>query len=218
MRSAPSRVTIVSPSTGATYAEPFAAQRVEIVGVVRLVELEHHVVADVDDVVDRAHAGRCEALTDPLRRRADVHTADHRAGEPRRSDRRRRSSTVACRVGAPLVGGDRGDTFGEGLRQAVRRPGGRRRDVPSNPAGCGSRRGRRRSPERDRAPRRTACREECRREGSRCRRGRRRAQARAPSTACRRSGCRGSASARSPVRRASPCRVWPAGRRRLPAC
>ena len=30
-------------------------------GVVRLAELEHHVVADVDDVVDRAHAGRGRA-------------------------------------------------------------------------------------------------------------------------------------------------------------
>ena len=59
-------------------AEAPAAERVEVVGVVRLVELEHHVVADVDDVVDRAHAGCREAAGDPVGRRGDVHAADAR--------------------------------------------------------------------------------------------------------------------------------------------
>ena len=61
VRSTPSSVVSVSPSRRRADAEPAAAERVEVVGVVRLAELEHHVVADVDDVVDRAHAGRRRA-------------------------------------------------------------------------------------------------------------------------------------------------------------
>ena len=61
---------------GAPDAEAVAAQRRQVVGVVGLAELEHHVVADVDDVVDRAHAGRGQALGHPRRRRADRHAVD----------------------------------------------------------------------------------------------------------------------------------------------
>ena len=48
-------------------AEAAAPERVEIVCVVRLVELEHHVVADVDDVADRAHAGGGQPAGHPRR-------------------------------------------------------------------------------------------------------------------------------------------------------
>ena len=45
-------------------------------GVHRLAELEHHVVCDVDYVVDRAHAGRLESLAHPLRRGFDFNVSD----------------------------------------------------------------------------------------------------------------------------------------------
>ena len=43
---------------------------------VRLAELEHHVVGDVDDRVDRAHAGGGQPLHEPARRRADRHVVE----------------------------------------------------------------------------------------------------------------------------------------------
>ena len=42
-----------------------------VVGVQRAAEVVHHVVRDVDDVRDRAHAGRLQARLEPQRRRAD---------------------------------------------------------------------------------------------------------------------------------------------------
>ncbi len=62
-------------------AEPTTAERVEVVGVVRLVQLEHHVVADVDDVADRAHPGGGEPALHPLGRLADLDAGDHRRRE-----------------------------------------------------------------------------------------------------------------------------------------
>ena len=91
-------------------AEAAAAQRRQVVGVVGLAELEHHVVADVDDVVDRAHPGRGEALGHPRRRRPDGDAADDGRREAaaavavddldrRRPGRRRRPSAPAASGG-----------------------------------------------------------------------------------------------------------------------
>ena len=46
---------------GQPHDETAAAERVEVVRMVRLVALEHDVVADVDDVVQRPHAGCTQA-------------------------------------------------------------------------------------------------------------------------------------------------------------
>ena len=51
----------------AAHPETAAAQRVEVVRVVGLVELEHDVVADVDDVVDRTHSRGSQTMCDPVR-------------------------------------------------------------------------------------------------------------------------------------------------------
>ncbi len=55
---------------GETDSEPSPAERLEVVGVVRLVEFQHHVVADVDDVADRTHAGGGESPRHPSPPRA----------------------------------------------------------------------------------------------------------------------------------------------------
>ena len=52
----------VSPGRGAADDERPAGQPLEVERVHRLAELEHHVVGDVDDVVDRADAGGLEPL------------------------------------------------------------------------------------------------------------------------------------------------------------
>ncbi len=57
------------------------AERREVVRVIRLVELEHHVVADIHDVVDGTHAGRAEASLHPRRRRTDDDARHHRRRE-----------------------------------------------------------------------------------------------------------------------------------------
>src|SRR5207237_574759 len=46
----------------------------EVEGVQRLAALEHHVVGDVDHVVDRAHAETLEPAAHPQRRRTDLHS------------------------------------------------------------------------------------------------------------------------------------------------
>ncbi len=58
-----------------------------IEGVDRLAELEHHVVAGIDDVGDRALTGRHEAELDVQRRRADLHAVDPATDEPGAEDR-----------------------------------------------------------------------------------------------------------------------------------
>jgi hypothetical protein len=65
------------------HAEPVPAEGVEVVGVGRLVQLEHHVVADVDDVVDGSHAGGTEPPRHPGHRCSDLHARHHQGGEPR---------------------------------------------------------------------------------------------------------------------------------------
>ena len=55
-------------------ADPQLASRepVEVERVHRVAELEHHVVGDVDDVVDRPYVGCLQARRHPARRRADA--------------------------------------------------------------------------------------------------------------------------------------------------
>ena len=53
----------------------------EIERVRRLAELVQHVVARVDDVVDRARADRLESLDEPVGARTDLHAANHDAHE-----------------------------------------------------------------------------------------------------------------------------------------
>ena len=59
-----------------TNAEASAAQSVEVIRVVWLIQFEHHVVADVDHVVDRPHACGGESASDPVRRRLHHDAAD----------------------------------------------------------------------------------------------------------------------------------------------
>ena len=62
---------------GEAHAEAAAAERVEVERVVRLVELEHHVVGDVDDVADRPHPGaRSAAAAIHCGRRAERDARD----------------------------------------------------------------------------------------------------------------------------------------------
>ena len=56
---------------------------VEVVGVHRLPEQQHHVVRDVDDVADRALSDRHQARLQPQRRGADLHVLEHAHAEPR---------------------------------------------------------------------------------------------------------------------------------------
>ena len=65
VRSTPSSVVSRSPSRGAADDQRPSAEAIEIEGVHRLADLEHHVVGDVDDDVDRPHAGRLETLCQP---------------------------------------------------------------------------------------------------------------------------------------------------------
>ena len=62
--------------------EAAAAHLREVVGMVRLAQLEHHVVRDVDQGVDRPHAQQGQALLHPLRRLADGDAAQHPHDEP----------------------------------------------------------------------------------------------------------------------------------------
>ena len=69
VRSTSSRVTSVSPARGPPDPQPAARDLGQVVGMVRLTELEHHVVRDVDQRVDRAHAEMGQPLLHPVRRR-----------------------------------------------------------------------------------------------------------------------------------------------------
>ncbi len=51
----------------------------QVEGVARLAELDHHVVREVDDVVDRPDADQLEPVAQPRRRRADRHVEQARA-------------------------------------------------------------------------------------------------------------------------------------------
>ena len=101
-----------------------ARDAVGVVGVDRLAQLEHHVVADVDDVADRALAGGPEPHLDPIRRRTDRHAVHPAADEPRapggiahvERDEVRDVAAVLDRIGlgpAERRAGDRRDLAGE---------------------------------------------------------------------------------------------------------
>src|SRR4029079_7824278 len=62
-------------------AEP-TGERGEVVRVVRLGEFEHHVVAHVDHVVDRAHPGGGQPTRHPVGRGGDGDPRDDRRREP----------------------------------------------------------------------------------------------------------------------------------------
>ena len=177
-----------------------AAQRVEIEGVERIAEGEHHVVRDVDDVGDRAHAGSRDPRLEPRRRGRDCHVAEEpadvaraalvvldghvgrlRAGLPRiaagrrRRARRRRGRPPRARSRTPT--GSRGGCASSRSRGPPRRAGARR------PAACPARRGRR---------------------GRGCRCGRTRARARAPRGSSRRKPRPGAWPARGGCRPGAP--------------
>ena len=57
------------------------AQQVVVEGVVRLADLEHHVVADVDHVADRPLAGELEPVLHPVRGRALLDALDQQGDE-----------------------------------------------------------------------------------------------------------------------------------------
>ena len=57
---------------GTPYDDAPAAERRVVERVQRVAEREHHVVRDVDDIRDRAHAGREQARLQPHRRRGDA--------------------------------------------------------------------------------------------------------------------------------------------------
>ena len=71
------------PRRGVANPEAAAAQGVEVVGVVRLVQLEHDVVAHVDHVVDRALTGREQPVRHPRRARNHADSRQHDGGEAR---------------------------------------------------------------------------------------------------------------------------------------
>lgn len=63
--------------TRVRHADDARLQEIGIERVQRLAELEQHVVGDVDEVGDRAHADRAQALGDPPRRRPHAQPFDH---------------------------------------------------------------------------------------------------------------------------------------------
>ena len=63
--------------------DPAAVHAGEVEGVHRLAVLEHDVVRNVHDVVDRAHAGVAQALAHPLRGGRDLHVLHHARGVAR---------------------------------------------------------------------------------------------------------------------------------------
>jgi hypothetical protein len=83
-RSLPSSVVIFSPSCRAAHDEAPAGDLARVKRVERLPVLEHHVVADVDDVVDRAQAHGAQALLHPRGAGADPH-AGHDVGRVERA-------------------------------------------------------------------------------------------------------------------------------------
>ena len=67
VRASPSSVVSCSPSLASRMRNPPTTEGVEVIRMVRLVQFEHHVVAHVHDVADRAHAGCGEAIRHPVR-------------------------------------------------------------------------------------------------------------------------------------------------------
>ena len=83
LRSTPSSVVIFSPSRGGADGQRPARHLVEVEGVQRLRGQQHHVVGDVDDVVDRPLPGRRQPRLQPERRGADRDVGEDAGGEAR---------------------------------------------------------------------------------------------------------------------------------------
>ncbi len=78
VRSALSSVLIFSPWARPAHDDPLCgASLIEIESVHGLAQLEHYIIGDVDDVVDRFLIDRLEALPQPVRRRPHLHAAHH---------------------------------------------------------------------------------------------------------------------------------------------
>ena len=67
---------------GTPNTQKTVGDRVEVEHVIRLTELQHDVVGDVDDRVDRSHAKCDQPVLDPLRGLADCHVVQHARREP----------------------------------------------------------------------------------------------------------------------------------------
>ncbi len=197
--------------------EPGTRHLGQVVGVVGLAQLEHHVVRDVDHVVDRPHAERGEASGDGGIAGADLHAPQHACLE------------AAAQVGVEDLDRDALDRVGRdqidgGLRQRERQPqaggqvaghaGHRHRvgtvgvdlevvdDVRLDAHRLGER----------------GARLEVRREQEDAGVVVAETELAWTSRACRWTRPRPSCGARSPCRWASRCRRWPAGRGRRPTC
>ena len=67
------------------HADPAAPDRGEIEGMKRLSAFEHHVVGNVDDIVDACHTHGGQPVNEPLRTRSHTHALDH-PGRVERTD------------------------------------------------------------------------------------------------------------------------------------
>ena len=98
---------------GAAHDESPTGDAVEVERVQRLPGQQHHVVRDVDDVVDRPLPRRRQARLEPQRRRADRDVLEHARGEPRAEvrrlhlDRHGQIAVGRARVGRPGRLGER---------------------------------------------------------------------------------------------------------------
>ena len=124
-RSTPSSVVMLLAGLRAPDDDRRSAELGEIERVRRLAELVEHVVARVDDVVDRARPDRLEPLHQPVRARTDLHAADHHAHEPphelRLGDRARLTSSALRRVGrrSTAAGTEAPSPFDRGQRERL---------------------------------------------------------------------------------------------------
>ena len=113
------------PTTGAPDDDVMVTDSVVVEGMHRLTQFEHHVVGDVHQVVDRAHAGGRQPFLHPRRRRNDLDVLDQRQSEAatkiRGGDLDR---------GAPLDGGSRPRRGDIGRTQGG---AGKRRDLAGHP-------------------------------------------------------------------------------------
>ena len=99
----------------------------------RLAELEHHVVADVDDVADRPLAGRDQAHLDVVRRRPDGHARHAPSHEPGAQGGLFHLDASERSIGSPV---SRGSVVGEADRRpSPRRPRGRGRSATARRRG-----------------------------------------------------------------------------------
>ena len=97
------------------HAEHPAGHTVEVERVQRLAELEHHVVRDVDDTVDRAHAALREARPQPQRRAAHDRTLERPGDE--------RSDAVGVEHHARARGGGRSSDLRQWQQRRVEQRG-----------------------------------------------------------------------------------------------